>query len=65
MRSREQKLTQKRIYEVLDRLEKEKSQCMHQFWRCVFEDHILQLYPTLRLLRNSLLDGQCVSLLSA
>lgn len=57
MRSREQKLTQKRIYEVLDRLEKEKSQCMHQFWRCVFEDHILQLYPTLRLLRNSLLDG--------
>ncbi|XP_067315888.1 nuclear body protein SP140-like protein isoform X2 [Pseudorasbora parva] len=57
MRSREQKQTQKRIYEVLDRLEKEKSQCMHQFWRCVFEDHILQLYPTLRLLRNSLLDG--------
>ncbi|CAM4396991.1 unnamed protein product [Leuciscus chuanchicus] len=57
MRSREQKQTQKRIYEVLDRLEKEKSLCMHQFWRCVFKDHILQLYPTLRLLRNSLLDG--------
>ncbi|KAK7175181.1 hypothetical protein R3I93_002169 [Phoxinus phoxinus] len=57
MRSREQKQTQKRIYEVLDRLEKEKSQCMHQFWDCVFQDHILQLYPTLRLLRNSLLDG--------
>ncbi|XP_056122636.1 nuclear body protein SP140-like protein [Rhinichthys klamathensis goyatoka] len=57
MRSREQKQTQKRIYEVLDRLEKEKSQCMHQFWHCVFKDHILQLYPTLRLLRNSLLDG--------
>ncbi|XP_048059234.1 nuclear body protein SP140-like protein isoform X1 [Megalobrama amblycephala] len=55
IRSREQK--QKRIYEVLDRLEKEKSQCMHQFWRCVFEEHILQLYPTLRKLRNSLLDG--------
>ncbi|XP_051729621.1 nuclear body protein SP140-like isoform X4 [Ctenopharyngodon idella] len=55
-RSREQK--QKHIYEVLDRLEKEKSQCMHQFWRCVFEDHILQLYPTLRKLRNSLLDGE-------
>ncbi|XP_051729619.1 nuclear body protein SP140-like protein isoform X2 [Ctenopharyngodon idella] len=57
-RSREQK--QKHIYEVLDRLEKEKSQCMHQFWRCVFEDHILQLYPTLRKLRNSLLDGNFI-----
>uniref|UniRef100_A0A8C1PK04 Nuclear body protein SP140-like protein n=1 Tax=Cyprinus carpio TaxID=7962 RepID=A0A8C1PK04_CYPCA len=55
MRSREQK--EKGIYEVLDWVEKNKPQYMHQFWRCVFEDHILQLYPTLRTLRNSLLDG--------
>jgi len=60
MRYREEK--QERVYDVLDRLEKEKSQCMHQFWRCVFEDHILQLYPTLQRLRNSLLDGQGFSL---
>ncbi|KAG1967298.1 nuclear body protein SP140-like protein [Pimephales promelas] len=57
IRSRDQKQTQKRIYEVLDRLEKEKPQHMHQFWHCVFENHIMQLYPTLRLLKNSLLDG--------
>ncbi|XP_058625102.1 nuclear body protein SP140-like protein isoform X1 [Onychostoma macrolepis] len=55
MRSREQK--EKGFYEVLDWLEKNRPQYMHQFWRCVFEDHILQLYPTLRILRNSLLDG--------
>ncbi|XP_051742390.1 nuclear body protein SP140-like protein isoform X2 [Ctenopharyngodon idella] len=55
MRTREQK--QKGVYNVLDRLEKEMPQCVHQFWRCVFKHHILQLYPTLQLLRNSLLDG--------
>uniref|UniRef100_A0A8C1B2Z3 Nuclear body protein SP140-like protein n=1 Tax=Cyprinus carpio carpio TaxID=630221 RepID=A0A8C1B2Z3_CYPCA len=55
MRSREQK--EKGFYEVLDWVEKKRPQYMHQFWRCVFEDHILQLYPTLRILRNSLLDG--------
>uniref|UniRef100_A0A8C1PEP3 Nuclear body protein SP140-like protein n=1 Tax=Cyprinus carpio TaxID=7962 RepID=A0A8C1PEP3_CYPCA len=55
MRSREQK--EKGIYEVLDWVEKNKPQYMHQFWRCVFEDHILQLYPTLRMLRKNLLDG--------
>uniref|UniRef100_A0A8C1PI11 Nuclear body protein SP140-like protein n=1 Tax=Cyprinus carpio TaxID=7962 RepID=A0A8C1PI11_CYPCA len=58
MRSREQK--EKGIYEVLDWVEKNKPQYMHQFWRCVFEDHILQLYPTLRTLRNSLLDASLV-----
>ncbi|KAL0198291.1 hypothetical protein M9458_006831, partial [Cirrhinus mrigala] len=55
MRTREQK--EKGIYEILDWLEKNRPQYVQQFWRCVFEDHILQLYPTLRMLRNSLLDG--------
>ncbi|XP_051989128.1 nuclear body protein SP140-like protein [Xyrauchen texanus] len=55
MRSREQR--QKGVYDFLDWLEKEKSHRMHRFWGCVFKDHILHLYPTLRLLRNSLLDG--------
>ncbi|XP_065108889.1 uncharacterized protein [Paramisgurnus dabryanus] len=54
-RSREQK--QKGVYEVLDCIEKENPNHMLQFWRCVFKDHILQQYPTIRLLRNSLLDG--------
>ncbi|RXN25370.1 nuclear body protein SP140 isoform X1 [Labeo rohita] len=44
------------FYEVLDWLEKTRPQDIQQFWRCVFEDHILQQYPTLRMLRNSLLD---------
>ncbi|XP_043090641.1 uncharacterized protein LOC122341358 [Puntigrus tetrazona] len=55
MRSRKQK--EKGFYEVLDWVEKNRSEYIHRFWRCVFEDHILQLYPTLRILRNSLQDG--------
>ncbi|KAK2916027.1 hypothetical protein Q8A67_000401 [Cirrhinus molitorella] len=55
MRTREQK--EKGVYEVLDWVEKNRPRYIHQFWRCMFEDHILQLYPTLRMLRNSLLDG--------
>ncbi|XP_016127322.1 nuclear body protein SP140-like protein isoform X1 [Sinocyclocheilus grahami] len=55
MRSRKQK--EKGFYEVLDWVEKNRPQEIQQFWRCVFEDHILQQYPTLRILRNSLLDG--------
>ncbi|KAA0705984.1 Nuclear body protein SP140-like protein [Triplophysa tibetana] len=55
MRSREQK--QKGVYDVLNWLEKNRSKCMHRFWGSMFEDHILQLYPTLRLLRNNLMDG--------
>ncbi|XP_056609169.1 nuclear body protein SP140-like protein isoform X2 [Triplophysa dalaica] len=55
MRSREQK--QRGVYDVLDWLEKNRSKCMHRFWGSLFEDHILQLYPTLRLLRNNLMDG--------
>ncbi|XP_043091517.1 nuclear body protein SP140-like protein isoform X2 [Puntigrus tetrazona] len=54
MRSRKQK--EKGFYDVLDWVEKNRPQDMHRFWRCVFEDHILQLYPTLRILRNSLQD---------
>ncbi|KAI7803658.1 nuclear body protein SP140-like protein isoform X2 [Triplophysa rosa] len=55
MRSREQK--QRGVYGVLDWVEIKRSQCMHRFWGSMFKDHILQLYPTLRLLRNNLMDG--------
>ncbi|XP_073688944.1 uncharacterized protein [Garra rufa] len=55
MRTRKQK--EKAFYEVLDWLEKNRPQDIEQFWRCVFEDHILKLYPTLCMLRNSLMDG--------
>ncbi|XP_062263720.1 nuclear body protein SP140-like protein isoform X2 [Platichthys flesus] len=45
------------LYDVLDWVERERSQSIHWFWRCVFKDPILNVYPTLRLLRNSLMDG--------
>ncbi|KAL6103258.1 sp140 [Pungitius sinensis] len=47
----------KGLYEILDRFETERSQEIREFWRCVFKDSILNQYPTLRLLRNSLMDG--------
>ncbi|XP_056309409.1 nuclear body protein SP140-like protein [Danio aesculapii] len=55
MHKRDQK--QKGVYEVLDWLEKERSQHMHKFWRCVFKDHIVQKYPTLCLLKNQMPDA--------
>ncbi|KAK2864776.1 hypothetical protein Q7C36_003930 [Tachysurus vachellii] len=45
------------VYQILDRLEKERRDCVKLFWDCVFKNHILQKYSVLRLLRNSLRDG--------
>ncbi|XP_060945637.1 nuclear body protein SP140-like protein isoform X2 [Limanda limanda] len=45
------------LYDVLDWVERERSHNIHWFWSCVFKDTILNVYPTLRLLRNSLMDG--------
>ncbi|KAK9535411.1 hypothetical protein VZT92_007794 [Zoarces viviparus] len=47
----------KGLYEILDWLETERSQSVREFWSCVFKETILNQYPTLRLLRNSLMDG--------
>ncbi|XP_026212392.1 nuclear body protein SP140-like [Anabas testudineus] len=47
----------KAVYEILDLLERKRPQHIHLFWRCVFEEVIMSQYPTLRLLRNSLMDG--------
>ncbi|XP_041719657.1 nuclear body protein SP140-like protein isoform X2 [Coregonus clupeaformis] len=55
MRSKE--LREKGVYEVLDWVEAKRPHCIKLFWSCVFRDHLLQQYPTLRLLRNHLLDG--------
>ncbi|XP_040047558.2 autoimmune regulator isoform X2 [Gasterosteus aculeatus] len=46
----------KGLYEILDWFERERSQKVREFWSCVFKDSILNQYPTLRLLRNSLMD---------
>ncbi|KAM4530536.1 uncharacterized protein PAE49_022997 isoform 2-T2 [Odontesthes bonariensis] len=55
MRSKEN--TRKAIYEILDWLERERSEHIHLFWSCVFKETILNQNPTLKLLRNSLMDG--------
>ncbi|XP_074511430.1 uncharacterized protein LOC141780196 isoform X2 [Sebastes fasciatus] len=47
----------KGLYGILDWLEKERSKSIKNFWRCVFREKILNQYPTLRELRNSLMDG--------
>ncbi|KAM7372277.1 hypothetical protein PAMP_009456 [Pampus punctatissimus] len=45
------------LYEVLDWLEEERSQHIKVFWKCVFKDTIMNQYPTLLMLRKSLMDG--------
>ncbi|XP_029997976.1 LOW QUALITY PROTEIN: nuclear body protein SP140-like protein [Sphaeramia orbicularis] len=45
------------MYDLLDWLERERSDHIGLFWRCVFKDSILNQYVTLQKLRNSLLDG--------
>ncbi|XP_070836772.1 nuclear body protein SP140-like protein [Chaetodon trifascialis] len=55
MKSKDNK--RKALYDVLDWLERERSQHIKDFWRCVFKEVILNNYPTLRLLRNRLMDG--------
>lgn len=47
----------KGMYGILDWLEREQSDHIDLFWRCVFKDSILIQYVTLQKLRNSLLDG--------
>uniref|UniRef100_A0AAY4APA3 Nuclear body protein SP140-like protein n=1 Tax=Denticeps clupeoides TaxID=299321 RepID=A0AAY4APA3_9TELE len=43
------------VYEILDRLEQQ-PEVMKPFWRCIFQNHMLQLYPALQALRGSLSD---------
>lgn len=49
---------EKTVYKALDWLERERSEYMTNFWRCVFKEVIRQQYPTLERLYNRLLDGQ-------
>ncbi|KAK7939835.1 hypothetical protein WMY93_003161 [Mugilogobius chulae] len=45
------------VYRLLDFIETERPKCIQRFWRCAFKETIVNKYPTLRLLRNSLFDG--------
>uniref|UniRef100_A0AAQ6IME7 SP110 nuclear body protein, tandem duplicate 1 n=1 Tax=Anabas testudineus TaxID=64144 RepID=A0AAQ6IME7_ANATE len=55
MKSKENQ--KKSVYEILDSLERKRPQHIRDFWGCVFEEAIVSQYPTLRQLRNSLMDG--------
>ncbi|CAB1415644.1 unnamed protein product [Pleuronectes platessa] len=57
IRMKKKEIMKTALYDVLDWVERERSQHINRFWRCVFKDTILNDYPTLRLLRNSLMDG--------
>ncbi|XP_055736482.1 nuclear body protein SP140-like isoform X1 [Salvelinus fontinalis] len=57
IRCRSKEVREKGVYQVLDWVEAERPDSIKVFWNCVFRDHLLQQYPTLRLLRNRLLDG--------
>ncbi|CAJ1075958.1 nuclear body protein SP140-like protein isoform X3 [Xyrichtys novacula] len=45
------------LYDLLDWLETEKSQHIKLFWSCVFKGTIMNQYPPLKLMYNSLMDG--------
>ncbi|XP_055007656.1 nuclear body protein SP140-like protein isoform X3 [Boleophthalmus pectinirostris] len=51
------------VYSVLDFIETKRPESIKRFWSCVFKETILNKYPTLRLLRNSLFDGSYASAL--
>ncbi|XP_027898731.1 nuclear body protein SP140-like protein isoform X1 [Xiphophorus couchianus] len=57
IRMRSKDKMRKAVYELLDWLEKENSEHIPLFFRCVFKDVIMNQYPTLKLLHNSLMDG--------
>ena len=46
------------VYELLDWIETERPKTISFFWTCVFKEIIMTQYPTLKRLRDSLLDGQ-------
>ncbi|XP_035626716.1 nuclear body protein SP140-like protein isoform X5 [Oncorhynchus keta] len=57
IRCKSKEVREKGVYQVLDWVEAERPNSINVFWNCVFRDHLLLQYPTLRLLRNRLLDG--------
>ncbi|XP_046871149.1 nuclear body protein SP140-like protein isoform X2 [Hypomesus transpacificus] len=57
IRTKSKAQRQKSVYEMLDWLERKRPQHIKLFWKCVFKEHLLLHYPTLRQLRSSLMDG--------
>uniref|UniRef100_A0A3P8WPW1 SP110 nuclear antigen, tandem duplicate 3 n=1 Tax=Cynoglossus semilaevis TaxID=244447 RepID=A0A3P8WPW1_CYNSE len=47
----------KSLYELLDWFEREQSEHIHLFWKCLFKDVVMNTYPSLKMLHRSLMDG--------
>ncbi|XP_057672994.1 nuclear body protein SP140-like protein [Corythoichthys intestinalis] len=56
-RKRNKKTLKNDLYDILDWMERKRSQDIKVFWRCVFKEAIVNEYPTLQQLRKSLNDG--------
>uniref|UniRef100_A0A3Q2YRC0 SP110 nuclear antigen, tandem duplicate 1 n=1 Tax=Hippocampus comes TaxID=109280 RepID=A0A3Q2YRC0_HIPCM len=56
-RTKSKEALKKGLYEILDWLERERPRSIKMFWRCVLKETIVNQYPTLKALRNSLQDG--------
>ncbi|XP_077396149.1 nuclear body protein SP140-like [Festucalex cinctus] len=56
-RTKSKEVLKKGLYEFLDWFEREQSQHIKVFWRCVFKETIVNQYPILQELRNSIRDG--------
>ncbi|CAN9505863.1 unnamed protein product [Ophioblennius macclurei] len=55
MKSRER--IKQSIYEILDWVANKRSKDIRRFWKCVFNDVVLNEYPTISKLHRSFLDG--------
>ena len=56
IRIKSKEVMQDNVYELLNWIETERP--LRLFWNCVFKEFIMTQYPTLKRLRDSLLDGQ-------
>lgn len=56
-RMKSKETLKKALYEFLDWFETERSEHIKLFWGSVFKETIINHYPILRILRNSLMDG--------
>ncbi|KAG9328012.1 hypothetical protein JZ751_016950 [Albula glossodonta] len=57
-RMKSQQQRERMLYQILDRLETDQPNRIRTFWKCVFKPHILQRYPELSSLKDSLMEGQ-------
>ncbi|KAG9338860.1 hypothetical protein JZ751_025300 [Albula glossodonta] len=57
-RMKSQQQRERMLYQILDRLETDQPHRIRTFWNCVLKPHILQHYPELSSLRDSLMEGQ-------